>query len=107
LIKKQLADGRKQNPERRNMTNKQKNNARKNANSPLIRVPAEIKARLEAERAKLEELYSAGRVELPAGVDCENIPMWAVIAKALDELQAHRDRAKKCRKNGKEKQAAE
>lgn len=71
------------------------------ANNPKIRIPDYLKTRIDRLSEELRESYMAGRVDLPAGINPETIPRWAVIVKALDELEAHRARAKKSRRNSK------
>jgi len=70
-------------------------------NHPKVRMPVELRDRIDAERARLEKNYVEGRCELPDGVEPENIPRWAVILKALDELEGHRERRRTSRRNTK------
>jgi len=74
---------------------------RKNAKAPLIRIPASMKTRVERLRDELQASYEAGRISLPDGIDCERIPLWFVLERALDELEDHRSRSRKSRKNSK------
>jgi MoxR-like ATPase len=82
-------------------TAKQRENKSRDAANPKIRVPAELRDRIDGLADELRESYSAGRCELPAGVDPDNIPRWAIILKALDELEGHRARSRKSRSNKK------
>tara|TARA_R110000824_G_scaffold741_6_gene4615 strand:+ start:3962 stop:4297 length:336 start_codon:yes stop_codon:yes gene_type:complete len=77
---------------------------RKNAKSCQVRIPRELKDRIDALRDEFEESAGAGRMDLPDHV-CENsterLPIWFVIEKALNELEDHRARSRKTRKNSK------
>ena len=79
---------------------------RKNAKAPLIRIPASMKTRVERLRDELQASDEAGRIELPDGIDCERIPLWHVLERALNELEDHRFRSKKSRKNSKTAKSA-
>jgi hypothetical protein len=86
---------------RETMTTTQARDSRKNKRSPMIRVPEAMKARIEKIRDEMVASYEAGRGDLPSDVDCDNVPLWAAIAKALDELDDHKRRSRKSRKNSK------
>ncbi len=77
------------------MTKTQLRDKRKNAKRPQIRITAEMKERLERLRDGFQESYEAGRINLPDGIDCEAIPLWYVIDRALDELEDHRERSRR------------
>jgi uncharacterized Zn finger protein (UPF0148 family) len=85
----------------RKMTTTQKENKSRDANHPKVRMPVELRDRLDRMTEELRQNYYAGRCDVPAGVDPDNIPRWAVIVKALDELEGHRERSRKSRKNTK------
>jgi len=74
---------------------------RKNEKRAQIAIPRRLKDRIDILRDQFQESYEAGRIELPAGVDPERLPISYVIEKALDELEGHRERSKKSRSNRK------
>jgi hypothetical protein len=83
------------------MTKTQARDARKNKKSPMMRIPAELKNRIERLRGEFQESYEAGRHEPKTDVDSERLPAWYVIQLALDELEGHRARSRKSRNNSK------
>ncbi len=77
---------------------------RKNSKTAQVRIPRELKARIDALRDQFETSAVEGRMELPGHVgdnSTERLPIWFVIEKALDELEDHRARSRKTRKNSK------
>lgn len=73
------------------------------ANSVMVRIPKELKARLDRVAGEMLETYESGRgcqdIEIAEqGVRGSWVPLHAVINKALDELEKARSR-KSSRKN--------
>lgn len=73
---------------------------KKKNNHAMVRVPKELKERLERIQAEMMETYESGRglqdIELAdQGSRGCWIPLHAVIAKALDEYEDHKARSKK------------
>jgi len=81
------------------MTTKQRESAARETANPKVRMPVEVRNRIDRLTADLVANYEAGRCELPEGVDCDNIPRWAVLVKALDELESHRERSRNRKSN--------
>lgn len=74
---------------------------RKNQKTAQVRLPRDLKDRIDALRDEMQESYEAGRMTVDANVDPEHLPIWFVIEKALDELEGHRERSRKSRTNKK------
>jgi hypothetical protein len=58
-----------------------------------LRVPRALHARLTAAAADMLRAHEEGRVPLPSE-HVEGVPLYAVIERALDELDGHRTRAR-------------
>lgn len=68
------------------------------ANRKPVQVPAELHARLVREAELWDEQWARSphtTKEPPVNKGGDGIPLWAVIEKALDELESHRLRSKK------------
>jgi hypothetical protein len=62
-----------------------------------VRVPVALAGRLDTLARKMERDYAEGRVSLP-GEMADRVPVWFVIAAALDEQEARRERSRRPRK---------
>jgi hypothetical protein len=63
----------------------------------LVRVPEALAQRLESLAADTGLAYAEGRLDLPTEF-CERIPLWLVIERALDQVEAKRIRSARPRK---------
>jgi hypothetical protein len=63
----------------------------------LVRMPEVLAQRLEVLAHAAEKAYSEGRRDLPAAM-VDRVPMWFVVANALDEQEARRERSRKPRR---------
>jgi hypothetical protein len=62
-----------------------------------IRVPAALASRLAPLAQQAEANHAAGRSPLPPE-HCERCPVWLIIARALDEQEARRERSRRPRR---------
>lgn len=58
-----------------------------------VRVPLDLAERLERLARSLEDAHSTGRAPLPPHL-VEGVPLHHVIARAVDDLEGHRERAR-------------
>jgi hypothetical protein len=65
--------------------------------STHMRMPVELARRIDRLREDMQRAYSEGRVEIPPTL-CDRIPSWYVIANALDEQAARRERSRRPRR---------
>ena len=69
-------------------------------NRTHIKIPVELKARLDCEAAKRERLAADGVIQVPDGVDLDRgFPLWLVISQLLDDKEAHRARSNRKRRS--------
>jgi hypothetical protein len=61
-----------------------------------IRVPVELAERITRLAEATETAYAEGRIELPNAM-AEHVPLWFVIANAIDEQEARRERSRRPR----------
>jgi hypothetical protein len=64
----------------------------------LVRMPEVLAQRLEVLAHAAAKAYSEGRRDLPAAM-VDRVPMWFVVANALDEQEARRERSRRPRRS--------
>ena len=75
-------------------------------NSVMVRIPVELKERLDALCAQVNESYESGRMKKEVKLTEQGskgtwIPMHEIIRLALDEMEDHKARSRKSRKSAK------